>query len=113
MARRALLALLVVLFGWQYSAPPLRLKERPFLDSCSNGAIVWLVWALGYTSQGLSLCGSSNGLGARKGLLLAFCATGIHALGAAADIEADALAGQQTIATFAGVRGAAAFYAIC
>lgn len=112
-ARRTSLTLLTIMLSWQYSAPPLRLKERPFLDSCSNGALVWMIWALGYTSNGYSLFGPDNGAGAHKGWMLAFCTAGIHALGAAADIDADMVAGQCTIATQAGVRCAALFCAVC
>ncbi|GJJ11380.1 hypothetical protein Clacol_005612 [Clathrus columnatus] len=58
--------------GWQYSAPPLRLKEVPFLDSISNGLIVFLA------------------------------CSGIHALGATVDYQWDMDAGQTTIATYSG-----------
>lgn len=107
--RRILLTSSIILLAWQYSAPPLRMKELPFFDSCSNGLLVWLVWALGYTSTGNSLWGRSNMVESHKGWLLALCSSGIHALGAAADIEVDGSMEQQTIATFSGVRGAAAF----
>ncbi|EJD07270.1 uncharacterized protein FOMMEDRAFT_149783 [Fomitiporia mediterranea MF3/22] len=42
-----------------------------------------------------------------KGWLLAFCTAGVHALGAATDVEADVSAGQRTIATVFGVSLAA------
>ena len=111
---------LIVGLGWAYSTPPFRLKERPVLDSLSNGYVVWLCWALGYTSTGLPLpilstilpSGlPSDGLdeNAHKGWLLAFCTSGVHALGAVADVGADAAAGQKTIATAFGERGASAF----
>ncbi|EJD07247.1 prenyltransferase [Fomitiporia mediterranea MF3/22] len=101
----------ILFLSWQYSSPPLRLKERPILDSLSNGALVWLCWALGYTSSGSALFGASAGEGAEKGWLLAFCTAGVHALGAAADVEADIAAGQRTIATVFGERLAAGFSA--
>ncbi|KAI5118399.1 hypothetical protein M0805_007533 [Coniferiporia weirii] len=108
-----LCTILLLFLSWQYSSPPLRLKEQPIVDSLSNGAIVWLSWALGYVACGGALFGSSAGEGASKGWLLAFCTTGVHALGAAADIEADVAAGQRTIATVLGTRITAGFSAAC
>ena len=102
----------ILALSWQYSSPPFRLKERPILDSLSNGTLVWLCWALGYTSSGAALFGPNAGEGASKGWLLALCTSGVHALGAAADVDADVAAGQQTIATVFGVRTAAAFSAV-
>ncbi|KAF8576605.1 hypothetical protein K439DRAFT_1300671, partial [Ramaria rubella] len=40
--QKAVATSLLVLIGWQYSAPPLRLKEIPIVDSFSNGMIVFL-----------------------------------------------------------------------
>lgn len=107
-----LLTILLLVLGWQYSSPPLRLKERPPLDSISNGVIVWLCWARGYADSGLPLFGPDAVHSATKGWLLAFCTAGVHALGAVADVEADAAAGQRTIATVLGKRSAAAFSTI-
>lgn len=44
-----------------------------------------------------------------KGYMLAFCTTGIHALGAVMDSEADEAGGQTTIAVAFGKRSAAMF----
>lgn len=107
-----LLTTLLLVLSWQYSSPPLRLKERPLLDSISNGVIVWLCWARGYSDSGLPLFGPDVIDSATKGWLLAFCTAGVHALGAAADVEADVAAGQRTIATAFGKRFAAAFSAV-
>jgi len=107
-----LLTTLLLVLSWQYSSPPLRLKEKPLLDSISNGAIVWLCWARGYADSGLPLFGPDVVDSATKGWLLAFCTAGVHALGAAADVEADTAAGQRTIATVFGKRLSAAFSAI-
>lgn len=95
---------LLVFLGWQYSAPPLRLKEAPLLDSCSNGLIVLLAWLVGYTFGNGKLSNIPD-----KAFILSLCTTGVHALGAAVDIESDSAAGQVTIATFYGQRSAAAF----
>lgn len=105
-----LAALGLVFLGWQYSAPPLRLKEVPVIDSISNGLIVLLASFIGFTSRGGSVANAP-----RSGYLMALVCAGVHALGAAVDIEADLQAGQRTIATFLGARAsasiAAAFYA--
>ena len=78
----------------------------------SNGLIVWLCWARGYADSGLPLFGPNAVDSATKGWLLALCTAGVHALGAAADIEADSAAGQRTIATVFGRRFAATFSVI-
>jgi 4-hydroxybenzoate polyprenyltransferase len=95
---------LLVFLGWQYSAPPLRLKEVPLLDSCSNGLIVFLAWLAGYTFG----CGRLSNI-PDKAFTLSLCTAGVHALGAAVDIESDTAAGQTTIATSLGQHSAAAF----
>ena len=92
--------------SWQYSAPPFRFKERPVLDSFSNGAIVDLAYLTGYTAGGGRLDCEMLRL---RGHVLALCTTAAHALGAAVDVEADAAAGQRTIATALGPRLAIAF----
>ena len=45
--------------------------------------------------------------------MLSLCTTGIHALGAIADVEADIAAGQRTIAVALGKRPAAVMAALC
>ncbi|KAG8701816.1 hypothetical protein FRC09_005114, partial [Ceratobasidium sp. 395] len=93
----------LIAIAWMYSAPPFRLKERPMIDSLSNALMVWLAWFIGFTS-------SSTLTGVMRGLkdvplevnMLALVATGVHALGAAADIEADKSAGYKTVATVLG-----------
>ena len=99
-----IVALLVL--SWQYSAPPPRFKERPLLDSISNGAIVDLAYLAGYTAGGGRLDAQMLRL---RGHVLGLCTTGVHALGAAVDVDADAAAGQRTIATVFGPRIAIAF----
>ncbi|CAE6490439.1 unnamed protein product [Rhizoctonia solani] len=105
----ALSTILLVALGWIYSAPPLRLKERPVLDSVSNGLIVWLSCLVGFTSARV-LTGNLNWGSAdipTKTYMLGLVTASVHALGAAADIEADIAAGQRTIATRIGRRGCA------
>lgn len=100
--------LLLVLLGWQYSSPPLRLKEAPLLDSLSNGCIVFLAWFCGFSFSGLGISDIPT-----KGLVLSLCTTGVHALGAVMDTEADLSGGQRTIATHFGKKPAAFFAALC
>jgi 4-hydroxybenzoate polyprenyltransferase len=103
-----LTSVLIVVIAWQYSSPPLRIKEIPILDSLSNGCLVFLIWFFGF-----SLSGSSISEVPVKLAVHSFCAVGAHALGAAADYEADAAIGQRTIATVMGKKPAAIFAAIC
>ncbi|TFK42595.1 UbiA prenyltransferase family [Crucibulum laeve] len=100
--------LFLTLIGWQYSAPPLRLKEQPIVDSLSNGAIVYLAWFCGFSFSGLKISDAPS-----KGLMLGLCTSGIHALGAVMDMEADIAGGQKTIAVALGPRLAAVFAASC
>lgn len=99
---------LLVLLGWQYSSPPLRLKEVPILDSVSNGCIVFLAWFCGFSFSGLSWSDVPA-----KGYMLSLCTAGVHALGAAVDADVDAVAGQRTIAVVFGKRSAMVFAAVC
>ena len=101
-------AILLVLLGWQYSSPPLRLKEVPVLDSISNGGIVFLSWYCGFSFSGLSISEVPF-----SGIMLSLCTAGIHALGAVVDSEVDFAVGQTTIATAFGKRAAAIFAASC
>ncbi|KAG9086027.1 hypothetical protein FRC07_013220, partial [Ceratobasidium sp. 392] len=102
-------ALLVVVM-WVYSAPPFRLKERPVLDSLSNGLIIWLVWFIGFISSS-TLAGTGHGLKDTplEIYMLSLAASSVHALAAAADVEADRAAGYRTIAIVLGRRGCAVF----
>jgi 4-hydroxybenzoate polyprenyltransferase len=93
----------LVVVAWLYSVPPMRLKERPPLDSLANG--------LGYFLLPLVM-GYSLGLDPRtmplRYYLLALCVCGVHALASAADYEADRAAGHRTLAVRIGRRAAAA-----
>ncbi len=46
------LSIALVATSYAYSVPPLRLKERPPLDSISNAAIIYLIVALGFSYIG-------------------------------------------------------------
>ena len=93
----------LVLVAWAYSAPPVRLKERPPLDSLANGLGYFLLpfimgYSLGADPRSMPL----------KYYLLALCVCGIHALATAADYEPDRAAGHRTMAVAFGRRTAAA-----
>ncbi len=99
----ALLALFVLL-GWAYSAPPIRAKSRPGLDSLINSAyalpfLIALAWheAAPATWQ------------ATLPALLAFALWSVasHAFTSIQDIEPDHAAGIRTIATFLGAQRSA------
>ncbi len=86
-----------VLLGWQYSAPPLRAKARPWLDSASN--VLYLFPALiGAGAVGLRL-EELSWMVLLAGTL--WCMS-MHAFSAVPDIHADAQAGLRTIATTLG-----------
>ena len=90
--------------AWAYSVPPVRLKERPPLDSLSNGLGFFLLpFVMGYS------LGADPLTMPLKYYLLALSVCGIHALATAADYEADQAAGHCTLAVACGRRAAAAF----
>jgi 4-hydroxybenzoate polyprenyltransferase len=99
---------LLVLLGWQYSSPPLRLKEVPVLDSLSNGAIAFLTWFAGFSLAGDSITKTPSEV-----IQLSICAAGAHALAAVMDADADSAAGHRTIATALGKRPAILFTHLC
>ena len=98
----------IVIIAWQYSSPPLRIKEIPFIDSISNGCLVFLIWFYGF-----SLSGSSISEVPLKTVMNHLGIVGGHALAAVADYEADTSVGLTTIATAMGKRRAAIFGFVC
>jgi 4-hydroxybenzoate polyprenyltransferase len=94
----------LVLIAWLYSVPPMRLKERPPLDSLANGLGYFLLpLVMGYS------LGADPRLMPTRYYLLALAVCGVHALATAADHHADKMAGHRTFATVYGPRAAAAF----
>ena len=86
-----------------YSAPPIRFKELPPLDSISNGALFYLAFALGY-SYGREIFEIPL-----KIYFVAICVMGIHSFGAVMDYSADKVASVRTIAVVLGKRAASIF----
>jgi 4-hydroxybenzoate polyprenyltransferase len=92
----------LVVVAWAYSVPPLRLKERPPLDSLANGLGFFLFpFVMGYS------LGADPMAMPLKYYLLALSVCGIHALATAADYDADKAAGHRTLAVAFGRRAAA------
>ncbi len=91
-----------VAIAWAYSVPPVRLKERPPLDSLANGLGYFLLpFVMGYS------LGADPAVMPLKYYLLALAVCGIHALATAADYDADRAAGHRTLAVAYGRRTAA------
>ncbi|WP_050032494.1 prenyltransferase [Halorubrum halophilum] len=95
-----------LLLGAGYSAPPLRFKTTPFLDSASNGLYV-LPGAAAYAA----VAGTHPPLAALAGAWL--WAMGMHTFSAIPDIEPDRAAGIRTTATLLGEGRTYAYCAAC
>ena len=93
--------------------PPLRLKNRPILDSISNGSMCWLFWASGYVFDGNRALLWDTDPSATNGRLVFLFASALHSLAAVEDIQADACADDRTIATVHGERIALLFSLVC
>ena len=94
------------LLGVAYSAPPLRFKTTPFLDSLSNGLYV-LPALVAYAT----LTGSFPPAVAVAGGWI--WAMGMHTFSAIPDIEPDRAAGIRTTATLLGERRTLAYCGAC
>lgn len=88
-----------------YSAPPLRLKERPVLDSLSAAGYGLFAFGLAY-----SLSGSADFMDWRF-LLLCLSLSAIHAITTIMDMDEDRKLGVKTFAAAYGGRAAALFAA--
>jgi len=95
-----------LLLGAGYSAPPVRFKTTPFLDSASNGLYV-LPGAAAYAA----VAGVHPPLAALAGAWL--WAMGMHTFSAIPDIEPDREAGIRTTATLLGEGRTYAYCAAC
>ncbi|GAA0251727.1 prenyltransferase [Haladaptatus pallidirubidus] len=95
-----------LLLGAEYSAPPLRFKTTPLLDSLSNGLYI-LPGAMAYAA----LSGTNPPLLAIVGGWL--WAMAMHTFSAIPDIEPDERAGIRTTATMLGKRRTLAYCAVC
>jgi 4-hydroxybenzoate polyprenyltransferase len=95
---------MLLFFSYFYSAPPLRLKTRPPLDSFSNGLLYFL---------GPALMGGSFGVisfnGFLKLIFITICVMGLHAFSTLLDLQADKQAGDKTFGIVFGKRIAILF----
>lgn len=97
-------AMVSLLFlSYHYSATPLRFKERPPLDSFSNGALFFIVFAIGF-SFGKTVFEIPP-----KIYFVALCVMGIHSFSTVMDYSADKKAGHTTFAGALGKRTASLF----
>jgi 4-hydroxybenzoate polyprenyltransferase len=92
--------------GTQYSAPPLRLKTTPFLDSLSNGLYI-LPGVVAYIAVARQF---PPALAVAGGWLWTMA---MHTFSAVPDIDPDRAAGIRTTATVLGERGALAYCGLC
>lgn len=93
------LMLIFLGLSYQYSAPPLRFKTKPYLDSISNG-----LYAMPFFITYSWLTGSLPPFSAMVGAWLWTMA--MHTFSAIPDIEPDRKAGIKTTATYLGRIGA-------
>jgi 4-hydroxybenzoate polyprenyltransferase len=101
-----LLLSIFIFLGWAYSAPPIRGKSRPFIDSLINVAYIFpYLIALAWHDAPLSVWGAS------VPAVIAFAGWSIasHAFTSIQDIEADRAGGISTVATFLGATHTARF----
>ena len=93
---------LLLFFSYFYSAPPIRFKERPPLDSVANG----IIYLLGPALLGWSYSGNILELPSRT-YCYALCVAGIHSFSTVMDYTPDKQAGDRTFAVVFGKRAAA------
>lgn len=99
--------LLLLVFYHQYSAPPLRFKEKPPLDSFSNGIIYYYAPLL----LGVSYGATFLDIPIQVYYILA-CVMGVHSFSTVMDYGPDKLAGARTFAVAFGKRAASLFTVI-
>lgn len=97
--------LMFILFGYSYSAPPIRLKEKPPFDSISN-AVIYILLPF---SLGFSLSGSFVGFPLIKILFISLAGMAIHALSTIPDFTVDKKVRVTTFAVKFGKRNTAIF----
>lgn len=100
-----LFAILGVAFAYSYSTPPIRLKERPIIDSLSAMGYGFFPFGLAY-----SLGGSASFLD-WKMMVLLLNLSAVHAIATVMDVGGDRKAGLRTFATKYGGRAPALFAA--
>lgn len=99
--------ILLLFFSYFYSAPPFRFKERPPLDSFSNGIIYFFAPVLLGASFGATLLDIPI-----QAYFITACVMGIHSFSTVMDYSADKLAGDRTFAVVLRKRTASFFTVI-
>ncbi len=99
--------ILLIFFSYFYSAPPLRFKERPPLDSFSNG----IIYFFAPVSLGASFGATLLDIPIQVYFITA-CVMGIHSFSTIMDYSADKLAGDRTFAVVLRKRTASFFTVI-
>ncbi len=97
----AIIASSLILVSIFYSAPPLRFKEHPPLDSLSNGLIIFLISALGFSFISKPILPDFA--------VLSIGVASVHAFSTIMDYSPDKNAGIRTLSTVFTKRGAAVF----
>ena len=95
--------ILLLLLSYFYSAPPLRLREKPPLDSIANGLIILLLFAIGHS------LGNAGITFPQQAYFLAATVAGLHAVTTIMDFDADKKAGMNTFSIMFGKRTAGGF----
>lgn len=95
---------LLLFFSYFYSAPPLRFKERPPLDSVSNGILYFYAPVLLGASYGATLVDIPV-----QAYFITACVMGIHSFSTIMDYTADKQVGDRTFAVVFGKRMASLF----
>ena len=96
--------ILLLFFAHQYSAPPLRLKEKPPLDSFSNGVIYYYAPILLGASYNAMILDFPIHV-----YIIFLCVMGIHSFSTVMDYSSVLAAGSKTFAVVFGKRFAALF----
>jgi 4-hydroxybenzoate polyprenyltransferase len=97
----SLLVILITVFSIAYSFKPIRLKNRPIIDSLSNGLWTTMILVTGLVIAGNKYPAAPTG----KFLIIAFLSGfAFHALGTILDYDADRAVGEQTISQYLGKR---------
>lgn len=95
---------LLLFFSYFYSAPPLRFKEKPLLDSFSNGILYFFApFVMGFSFNDTILDIPI------KTYLITACVMGIHSFSTIMDYSIDKKVGDKTFAVVFGKRMASLF----
>ena len=101
---------LLVSLGYFYSSPPLRFKERPPLDSITNGiGYFFAPFFLGFSFSGSIFLNAGKGILWIDVCLITAIIMGFHAYSTIQDFDVDKKIGVKTFATIFGKRGASFF----